>query len=125
MEQTLTPENGSPVEESGPARLFAGFSFFYALIVTVLLLALKNFFRDEPNSDALLLWLLVPVLGSFGTWMSVRSGFPPLRAWVWLGIVLNLFLCWIAVFSFGLLFLPVPLLMMVAVLSPWEDASRR
>jgi hypothetical protein len=124
VEQSLTPEDGRPVGDAGPARVFAGFSFFYALLVTVLLLTLKNFFRDEPDTDAMLLWLLVPVLGSFGAWMSVRSGFPPLRVWIWLGIVLNLFFCWIAVFSFGLLYLPVPLLMMVAVLSPWDDRSR-
>lgn len=121
----MTPEDGRPASESGPARLFAGFSFLYALVVTVLLLALKNFFRDEPDADAMLLWLLVPVVGSFGTWMSVRSGFPPLRGWIWFGIVLNMFFCWIAVFSFGLLYLPVPLLMMVAVISPWDDPSRR
>jgi hypothetical protein len=120
----LTPEDGRPVEDGGPARVFAGFSFFYSLVVIVLLLLLKNFLRDESNTDAQLLWLLVPLLGSFGTWMSVRSGFPPLRGWVWLGIILNLFFCWIAVFSFGLLFLPVPLLMMVAVLSPWDASSR-
>ena len=120
----MTAEDETPPEDGGPARLIAGFSFFYAFVVTVILLLLRDFFRDDPNSDAVLLWLLVPVIASFGTWMAVRSGFAPLRGWVWFGIVATMLFCWIAVFSFGLLFLPVPVLMMVAVVSPWEKPPR-
>jgi hypothetical protein len=123
VERALTPEDGRPASEGGPARLFAGLSFLYAFAAVVLLLALRDFFRDEPDSDALLLWLLVPLIASIGTWMAVLSGFPPLRAWVWLGLVVNLFFCWIAVFSFGLLFLPVSILMMIAVLTPWDPRA--
>jgi hypothetical protein len=103
--------------------MFAGLSFLYAFVAIILLFALRNFFRDEPNRDAVLLWLLVPLVGSMGTWLAVLSGFPPLRAWVWLGIVLNLFFFWIAVYSIGPVFLPVPVLMMAAVLSPWDARS--
>jgi len=121
----VTAEDEGPSQEGGPARLFAGFSFLYALLVTVLLLVLRDFFRDEPDRDAVLLWLMVPLVSSFGTWMAVRSGFAPLRAWIWFGIVATMFFCWIAVFSFGLLFLPVPVLMMVAVVSPWDKPQKR
>jgi hypothetical protein len=115
----VTAEDEGPSQEGGPAGVFAGFSFLYAFVVTVLLLVLRDFFSGEPDHDAVLLWLLVPLVSSFGTWMAVRSGFSPLRAWVWFGVVATAFFCWIAAFSFGLLFLPVPLLMMVAVASPW------
>ncbi len=64
----------------GPARLVAGLGFLYAFSVTVLLLLLKDFFSGEPNSDAMLLWLLVPLVVSFSTWMAVRSGVGLLRA---------------------------------------------
>jgi hypothetical protein len=113
-------EDGGPPQEGVAARLFAGGSFLYAFAVTVCLLPLKDFFRSDPHRDAVLLWLLVPLVASFGSWMAVRAAFPPLRAWIWLGIVLTLFFCWIAVFSVGLLYLPVPLLMMVAAVSPWD-----
>lgn len=83
-------------------------------------MAIEGFFHDDSNQDAVLLWLLVPLVSSFGTWMSVRSGFGPLRVWIWFAIVATMFFCWIAVFSFGLLYLPVPALMMVAVVSPWD-----
>ena len=105
----MTMMDGEPPRDSGPAKLFAALGFFYALAAVTLLLLFKDFFRDDPNRDAVLLWQLVPIVSSFGTWMAVYSGFPPLRAWVWLGIVLTLLFCWIAVFSFGLLFLPVVL----------------
>jgi hypothetical protein len=121
----MTRDEREPPQDSAPAKLFAGLGFVYALAAVTLLLLLKHFFRDDPNRDAALLWLLVPVVSSFGTWMAVYSGFPPLRAWVWLGIVLTLFLCWIAVFSFGLLFLPVAVLMMVAAVSPWNKPGQR
>jgi hypothetical protein len=120
----MTAEDGRPSREGEAARLIAGFSFLYAFVVTVLLLMLRDFFRDDPDSDAVLLWLLVPVVSSFGTWMAVRSGFGPLRAWIWFGIVATMFFCWIAVFSFGLLYLPVPVFMMVAVVSPWDKVAK-
>ena len=116
----MTAAGGGPSLDGRAARLLSGFGFLYALVVTVLLLLLRDFFRDEPDSSAVLLWLLVPMTSSFGTWMAVRSGFAPLRAWIWFGIVATTFFCWIAVFSFGLLYAPVPILMMVAVVSPWD-----
>jgi hypothetical protein len=120
----VTAEDGRPPQEGGPARLVAGFSFLYTFVVTVLLLLLRDFFEDDANRDAVLLWLLVPVVSSFGTWMAVRSGFGPLRGWVWFGIVATMFFCWIAAFSIGLLYLPVPLFMMLAVVSPWDKSAK-
>lgn len=121
----MTAEDGRPSPEGGTARLFAGFSFVYAFVVTVLLIALEGFFEDDSNQDAVLLWLMVPLVSSFGTWMSVRSRHAPLRVWIWFGIAATMFFCWIAVFSFGLLFLPVPVFMMVAVVSPWDKPAGR
>ena len=65
--------------------MVAAVGFLYAFMVTVLLLLLNDFFRGEPNSDAMLLWLLVPLVASFSAWMAVRSGIALLRAWIWFG----------------------------------------
>lgn len=118
----MTPEDGS-VSEGGPARLFAGLSFFYALLVTVVLLLVTDFFSAEPDSTTVLIWLLLPLLASFGSWMAVRSGFSPLRGWVWVAILSTLFFCWIAAFSIGPFYLPVPVLLLIAVLSPWNGSE--
>ncbi|HEY7467745.1 MAG TPA: hypothetical protein VIB47_13715 [Dehalococcoidia bacterium] len=120
MEYSLSPEAEKAPPPGGPARIFAGLAFFYALIVTVVLLLLKHLFRDEPDGDTVLVWLLLPLLGSFGSWIAVRSGFSPLRAWVWFAVLASMFFVWISVFSIGVLYLPVPLLLMVAVLTPWR-----
>ena len=104
-------DNRSP-KIGGPARLVAGFGFLYAFTVAVLLLLLDNFFRGEPNSDAMLLWLLVPLVASFTAWMAVRSGIALLRISIWFGVVATAFCCWIAVFSYGMWFLPLPFLLM-------------
>jgi cellulose synthase/poly-beta-1,6-N-acetylglucosamine synthase-like glycosyltransferase len=116
----VTAEDEGPPKEGGPARLLAGLAFMYALVVIVALLPLKDLYRDDPDREAVLLWLLVPLVSSFGSWVAVRSGFTLLRAWLWVGILATAFFCWIAAFSFGLLFLPVPVLMMVAAVSPWD-----
>ena len=116
----MAADEARQASEGAPARLFAGSSFGYAFVAAVLVLVVKDFFRNEPDQDAMLLWLLVPLIASFGGWMSVMSGQPLLRGWLWFGIVAILFCCWIAVFSYGLLFLPVALLMMVAAVSPWD-----
>jgi len=104
--------------------MVAAVGFLYAFTVTVLLLLLNDFFRGEPNSDAMLLWLLVPLVASFSAWMAVRSGIALLRVWIWFGIVAMTFLCWIAVFSYGLWFLPLPFLLMVAAVSPWDEPRK-
>jgi hypothetical protein len=114
-------EDGTAPPPGGPAGIFAGLAFFYALAVTVVLLALKGLFRDEPDGRTVLIWLLLPLLGSFGSWLAVRSAFAPLRGWVWVAILASLFFVWIAVFSIGPLYLPVPVLLLVAVLIPWTD----
>jgi hypothetical protein len=121
----MAVDEEQPPQDGSTAKLFAGAGFLYALAAITLLLLTTDFLRDDVNRDAALLWLLVPIVSSFGTWMAAYSGFPPLRVWVWLGIVLTLFLCWITVFSFGPLFLPVAVLMMVAVVSPWDTTKRR
>jgi hypothetical protein len=109
----------------GPARVFAGIAFFYAVTVTVGLLLATNMFSGEQDRDTVLLWLLLPILASFGSWNAVRSAFAPLRGWVWFAVLASMFFVWIAVFSIGLFFVPVPLLLLVAVLIPWreEDAE--
>ena len=116
----MSPEDERAPPPGGPARFFAGLAFFYALIVTVVLLLLKHLFRDEPDGHTVLIWLLLPLVGSFGSWIAVRSGFSPLRAWVWFAVLASMFFVWIAVFSIGVFYLPVPLLLMVAVLIPWH-----
>ena len=116
----MTAEDGGSAQEGGAAKLFAGTGFAYAFGVTVALLFLKDFFRDDANQDAVLIWLLVPLSASVGSWMAVQSGLTSLRAAIWLGILLTLFFCWIAIFSIGLLYLPVAVLMMVAAVTPWD-----
>ncbi|HWC29816.1 MAG TPA: hypothetical protein VG845_07020 [Dehalococcoidia bacterium] len=66
-------------------------------------------------------WLLLPLLASFGSWLAVRSAFAPLRCWVWFAVLASLFFIWLAVFSVGGWFLPVPILLLTAVLIPWTD----
>ncbi len=119
---SLEDETAPP--PGGPARIFAGLAFFYALIVTVALLVVKDLFRDEPDGHTVLIWLLLPVVGSFGSWLAVRSGFSPLRGWVWLAVLASMFFVWISAFSIGGLYLPVPLLLLVAVLIPWTTEPR-
>ena len=96
-----------------------GLAFFYALAVTVVLLVARNLFRGEPDRDRVLIWLLLPLLGSFGSWIAVRSGFSPLRGWVWIAVLASTFFVWISAFSVGLFYLPVPILLLIAVLIPW------
>ena len=103
----------------------AGLAFFYALLVTTALLAATGFFSGDEHSEAELLWLCLPIGVSFGSWLAVLSGFAPLRAHVWAAVLLTLFFSWLAVFSFGLLFLPVAGLMLAAVLSPWPAGAGR
>jgi hypothetical protein len=124
VEITLNAEGRNGPVSGGPARFLAGLAFFYALAVTVVLLVSEGMFRDEPDREAVLLWLVLPVVSSFGSWLAVRSGFSPLRVWVWLAVLMSLFFVWIAVFSVGLWYLPVPLLLLVAVLIPWRDSRR-
>jgi hypothetical protein len=119
VEHSLSLEDQKAPPPGGPAGIFAGLAFFYALIITVVLLVAKDLFRSEPDRDAVLIWLLLPLAGSFGSWLAVRSGFSPLRAWVWFAVLASTFFVWIAVFSIGVLFLPVPLLLLLAVLIPW------
>jgi hypothetical protein len=121
LEQTLAPEDGRTTSAGGPAQIAAGLAFFYALILTAVLLAVTNRFADEPDSKTVMVWLLLPLVSAFGSWLAVLSGFAPLRAWVWLAILASVFFCWLAVFSIGPLYLPVPLLLLIAVLLPWNQ----
>jgi hypothetical protein len=95
------------------AETFAAVSFAYALGAAVVLMAVTGMF------GGLLAWLVLPILASFGSWMAVRSGRPVLRIVIWLSVIFCLFFVWIAVFSFGLVFLPVPALLILAGFSPW------
>jgi hypothetical protein len=121
----VTTEDGKPSQDGKPARLFAGLGFLYTFVVIVGLLAFTDFLNDEPDPEVELLWLMVPLTSSLFAWLAARAGFAPLRAWVWFGIAATTFFCWIAIFSFGLLFVPVPVLMMMSVVSPWDTPEQR
>ena len=107
------------------APVLAALSLAYALIVTGILLMQTNFFEDEDDARTIMVWLTLPVAAAFLSWLAVIWGKPLLRAVVWLLILASLFFCWIAIFSVGVYYLPVPLLLIVAVLSPWDRGRDR
>jgi Flp pilus assembly pilin Flp len=118
-----------PAEGRAPPRfrlapIAAALSVAYALAVTVVLLAATNFFRDEDDATTIMVWLILPLVSAFLSLLAVSSGRPLLRVFVWLLILASLFFCWIAIFSIGVFYLPVPLLLIVAVLSPWNSEHR-
>lgn len=104
----------------GAASIVAALAFTYALVATVVLLVLNSFFGDAGHQRTLLSWLVVPIAASFLGWMAVSSPSPYLRITVWLLVLAVLFFCWIAIFSVGVYYLPVPVLMILSVLGPWD-----
>jgi hypothetical protein len=112
---------------SGPARattgvasLVAALAFAYTLVVTLVLLFLEGFFADEDNQRTVLVWLLLPIVASFLGWLAVSSPNTYLRVAVWFLVLAVLFFCWLTIFSIGVYFLPVALLMVLSVLGPWD-----
>jgi hypothetical protein len=107
-----------------PALLLAGASLVYAFVAVAVLVLTNDFFEDEPHSDALLLWLLVPLVSSISACLSVLWGEPLLRGWVWLCIVATAFCCWIAAFDYGPWLLPVVPLLLLTAVSPWRSPDQ-
>lgn len=107
------------------ASIVAGLAFTYALVVTVVVLAATRMFEGEDNQRTMLAWLALPVLATFLSWLAVSSADSVMRIVVWIMVLATLFFCWISIFSFGIYFLPAPLLLIIAVLSPWRDEDER
>jgi hypothetical protein len=122
----LQPEESAeelPKPAVGVASIVAALAFAYTLIVTVALLFLEGFFADEGNQRTVLVWLTLPIVASFLGWMAVSSPNPYLRVTVWFLVLAVLFFCWLSIFSIGIYYLPVPFLMVMSVLGPWDGHS--
>jgi hypothetical protein len=124
----LQPEDG-PGDLRRPglsaASIVAGLAFVYALVATLVLLFLNSFFADEGNQRTVLVWLTLPIIASFLGWLAVSSPNPYLRITVWFLVLAVLFFCWLAIFSVGVYYLPVPLLMVMSVLGPWDGHAEK
>jgi hypothetical protein len=108
----------------GVASIVAGIAFAYALVATLVLLFLESFFSDDGNQRTILTWLTVPIIASFFGWLAVSSPNPYLRITVWFLVLAVLFFCWISIFSIGVYFLPVAVLMVMSVLGPWDGGEK-
>lgn len=104
----------------GAASIVAAIAFAYTLVVTVALLLLESFFEDRGNQRTILVWLLVPIVASFFGWVAVSGAKPVFKVLVWFLVLAILFFCWISIFTIGLYYLPVPFLMVMSVLGPWD-----
>jgi len=107
------------------ASIVAGLAFLYGLVITVVLLLLHSFFNGEDNQRTVLIWLTLPIAASFLGWMAVSSPNQYLRVTVWFLVLGVLFFCWLAIFSIGVYYLPVPILMIMSVLGPWDGSPDR
>jgi hypothetical protein len=114
-----------PRSTIGAASLVAGVAFAYTLVATLALLFLNSFFADEDNQRTVLVWLMLPTIASFLGWLAVSSPKPYMRVTVWFLVLAVLFFCWLTIFSIGLYFLPVPFLMVMSVLGPWDSKEDR
>jgi presenilin-like A22 family membrane protease len=88
--------------------------------LTLVLLLVTGFFGDDPDRNRIMLWMCVPIVASFASWMAVQTGKQVMRLVVWLMVLAVLFFVWLAAFSIGLYYVPVAALLLMAVLSPWE-----
>ena len=115
-------ENREELQKSGlgAAAIVAAVAFAYTLVVTVALLFLESFFEDKGNQRTILVWMLVPVVASFLGWMAVSGARPIFKVTVWFLVLAILFFCWISIFTIGIYYLPVPFLMIMSVLGPWD-----
>ena len=119
----MTPEDvpdEQPASKTSVASLVAALAFAYTLVATLVLLFLESFFANEDNQRTVLVWLTVPIVSSFLAWLAVSSPNPYLKVTVWFLVLAVLFFCWLTIFSIGLYFLPVPFLMVMSVLGPWD-----
>lgn len=108
-------------EQTSAGSLIAALAFGYTLVVTVALLLFEGFFSDYDNQSTVLAWLTVPISATFLGWLAMNSPNHYLRFTVWFLVLGVLFFCWIAIFSIGVYYLPAPLLMVIAVLGPWDE----
>jgi hypothetical protein len=106
------------------ANIFAAVAFTCALVTTVLLMALTGLFESEENRRTILVWVAMPVVLTFVSWLSVQSGYAALRVVVWLSVVFIAFFIWIAAFSVGPYYLPVVILLMLAGFAPWPGSKQ-
>jgi hypothetical protein len=104
------------------ASIFAGLAFTYALAITAILLAVTGLFEEEGNRRTLLVWIAMPVILTFGSWMAIQYGHPALRLVVWFSVVFIAFFVWIAVFSVGPYYLPALILLLIAGFAPWPGS---
>jgi uncharacterized membrane protein len=109
-----------PRPKTSVASMVAALAFAYTLVVTVALLFLESFFADEDNQRTVLIWLTLPIIASFLSWLAVSSPNPYLKISVWFLVLAVLFFCWLTIFSIGVFFLPVPFLMVMSILGPWD-----
>ena len=105
------------------ASIFAGLSFTYALLITTVLMVTTGLFEGEDNRRTLLVWIAMPLILTFGSWMAVQYGHPALRLIVWLSVVFIAFFIWIAVFSVGPYYLPALVLLLIAGFAPWPGST--
>ena len=89
-------------------------------MVTLILLLTTHFFRDDESPGRVMAWLTVPVITSFISWIGVLGGNKLMRLFIWFAVLACFFFCWIAIFSIGVYYLPVPVLLIIAVLTPWD-----
>jgi len=85
-------------------------------------MVLTGLFEDEENRRTILVWVALPVVLTFASWVSVQSGHAALRVVVWLSVVFIAFFIWISVFSIGPYYLPVVILLMLAGFAPWPGS---
>ena len=86
-------------------------------------MALTGLFEGEENRRTILVWVALPVVLTFASWVSVQSGHAVLRVVVWLSVVFITFFIWIAAFSIGPYYLPVVVLLVFAGFAPWSTQT--
>jgi hypothetical protein len=123
----LEPEESPEQEAQAPgisvASFVAALAFAYSILATVALLFVEGFFNDYDNQRTLLVWLMLPMVASFLGWLAVTSPTHVFRLGVWFLVLAVLFFCWLSIFSVGVYYLPVPLLMVMSVLGPWDGTE--
>ena len=88
-----------------------------------MLLLTTGFFQDDDSPGRVMAWLTVPVIFAFISWVGVLGGNKLMRIFIWFAVLACFFFCWIAIFSIGVYYLPVPILLIVAVLTPWDGPT--
>jgi hypothetical protein len=86
-------------------------------------MAVTGLFEDESNRRTMLVWIALPLVLSLASWVAVQSGKPVFRAIVWLSVIVVTFFVWIAVFSIGVYYVPVAVLLTLAGFAPWPGST--